>query len=169
MPVPAVPAEIVLHVLDLATSDLIEAERLATPPAQSTNAFLAAASLVSKTWRPIAQSLLLRKGIIPLPNIDSFLEEIRKRGIRPSTVRVSAGNPTLGTTARGATDDPGMASIQWETTLTGSAATIIRVANTLPALRKLVVPEYWRGEELEEYCDGCGVELVVYDHLMLGS
>ncbi|KAL8287519.1 hypothetical protein RQP46_003377 [Phenoliferia psychrophenolica] len=101
MPVPAVPAEIVLHILDLAASDLIEAERLPTPPAQSTNALLSTASLVSKTWRPLAQSLLLRKGLVLVSNIDSFLKEVRKRGIRPSTVRfnVGASNPTIGTPA----------------------------------------------------------------------
>lgn len=142
MRIPPLPAEIVHHILELATSDPNEAERLPTPPDVSTNAFLSTASLVSRTWRSSAQSLLLRKGLVRLASIDPFMEQIEKRGIRPSSIRFGAGNPTISTPGGEASDEP-----DWV------VEALFRVLETFESLR-----------EIE--CVGSGFDLLGHDVIL---
>ncbi|KAL8277075.1 hypothetical protein RQP46_010503 [Phenoliferia psychrophenolica] len=61
---PSFPYEITHKILKLATLDLVEEERRHSSLAGQTNTFLHLSSLVSHTWRNIAQPLLLRHGLL---------------------------------------------------------------------------------------------------------
>lgn len=73
-PPPSLPIETTTEIIHLATEDLVQEERHHTIPAHSpTNAFLLAASLVSQTWRSIAQLALLRNGLVTPAGVEGFL------------------------------------------------------------------------------------------------
>ncbi|KAL8279691.1 hypothetical protein RQP46_008004 [Phenoliferia psychrophenolica] len=81
---PQIPLEITHQILKNATLDLVEQERRDYTLVGQTNAFLLSASLVSRTWRNIAQPLLLKYGLVDPIGITRFLRELKRTGVLDS-------------------------------------------------------------------------------------
>ncbi|KAL8279692.1 hypothetical protein RQP46_008005 [Phenoliferia psychrophenolica] len=88
---PPVPFEITHKILKLATMDLVEEERRDSALVGHTNAFLVSASLVSRTWRNIAQPLLIKHGLVDPIKIPKFLRELKRTGVQDSLDAVRIG------------------------------------------------------------------------------
>ncbi|KAL8277671.1 hypothetical protein RQP46_009944 [Phenoliferia psychrophenolica] len=96
------PFELLEQIIQLATFQLVSDERNLSTPAlphlASATPFLLAASLVSRTWRPIAQSALLKAGVITPQSVYPFVDLLEERGVLKSVreVRVRRGERGAG-------------------------------------------------------------------------
>ncbi|KAL8292057.1 hypothetical protein RQP46_001523 [Phenoliferia psychrophenolica] len=107
---PPLPLELTHEILKQATHDLVEQERHDSTLSGRANYLLLSASLVSHAWRSIAQSLLLRHGIVDLTRADLFIAELERVGLKDtlSAVRIGVGLPASSTTQ--VSDDEARAS-----------------------------------------------------------
>ena len=94
------PFELSEQIIQLATFQLIADERNlpALPSCTGATPFLLAASLVSRTWRPIAQSALLKAGVVTPQSVYPFADLLEERGVVGSVreVRVRRGERGAG-------------------------------------------------------------------------
>ncbi|KAL8279668.1 hypothetical protein RQP46_007981 [Phenoliferia psychrophenolica] len=88
---PPLPHELTHDIVKLATLGLVEQERHDSTLVGQGNAFLRSASLVSHTWRNIAQPLLLKHGLIDPIYIPKFLRELKRTGVQESLDAVRIG------------------------------------------------------------------------------
>ncbi|KAL8277691.1 hypothetical protein RQP46_009964 [Phenoliferia psychrophenolica] len=82
------PFELLEQIIHLATFQLVSDERNLPTPAlphlAGATPFLLAASLVSRTWRPIAQSALLKAGVVTPQSVYPFVDLLEERGVLTS-------------------------------------------------------------------------------------
>ncbi|KAL8279680.1 hypothetical protein RQP46_007993 [Phenoliferia psychrophenolica] len=90
---PPLPHELTTDILKLATFSLVEQERHDSTITGQTNAFLLAASLVSHTWRNIAQPLLLKHGLVDPSRALHYIGELERQGLRDTLPAVRIGVP----------------------------------------------------------------------------
>ncbi|KAL8279679.1 hypothetical protein RQP46_007992 [Phenoliferia psychrophenolica] len=90
---PTLPLELTSEILEFATLDLVEQERHDSTVTGQANAFLLSASLVSHTWRNIAQPLLTKHGLINPSRADNFISEVERAGVKDSLPAVRIGVP----------------------------------------------------------------------------
>ncbi|KAL8279661.1 hypothetical protein RQP46_007974 [Phenoliferia psychrophenolica] len=90
---PTLPHELTTEILRVATLSLVEQERHDSTLTGETNAFLLSASLVSHTWRNIAQALLLRHGLVDPSRALHYIDELARAGFKGTLDAVRIGVP----------------------------------------------------------------------------
>ncbi|KAL8279659.1 hypothetical protein RQP46_007972 [Phenoliferia psychrophenolica] len=88
---PPLPHELTTDILKLATLSLVEQERHDSTITGQTNALLLSASLVSHTWRNIAQPLLLKHGLVDPSRALHFIGEHARAGLKDTLAGVRIG------------------------------------------------------------------------------
>ena len=77
---PQLPPGLVADIVDLAVAHLVEEERHLESKIPLTNVFFLSASLVSHTWRDLAQPRLLKHALVMPEGVDGFLEQVKEHG-----------------------------------------------------------------------------------------
>ncbi|KAL8281433.1 hypothetical protein RQP46_006117 [Phenoliferia psychrophenolica] len=96
---PVLPPELVADIIDLTVELLVEKERNLPFEALLTNKFLLSAALVNHTWKAMAISALLKKGIVPPDGVDGYIALAEKYGVRQSVDGVRFGAGAMGAVA----------------------------------------------------------------------
>ncbi|KAL8279696.1 hypothetical protein RQP46_008009 [Phenoliferia psychrophenolica] len=89
--VKSLPYEITSKILKLGTLDLVREERRHSKLIGQANAFLLSASLVSRTWRNIAQPLLIKHGIVYPARATHYIRELERQGVLSTLRAVRVG------------------------------------------------------------------------------
>lgn len=83
--------EIIDKIVSTAVADLVEQERHDDTVTGQTNTFLLSAALVSHTWKVIAQSSLLRNGLVDPSQSQNYLSALARAGCTELITAVRVG------------------------------------------------------------------------------
>ncbi|KAL8277079.1 hypothetical protein RQP46_010507 [Phenoliferia psychrophenolica] len=133
---PSFPYEITEKILKIATLDVVREERRNFTLVGQANAFLLSASLVSHTWRNIAQSLLVRHGLVDPSRVHPFISELGRQGVVSTlhTMRIglaAGGRPVPVRNNEATLAEVNLESIHIEAATDESLATIFLPEDTL--------------------------------------
>ncbi|KAL8279628.1 hypothetical protein RQP46_007941 [Phenoliferia psychrophenolica] len=171
---PTLPFELTEKILELATTTLVEQERHDSTLIGQTNAFLLAASLVSHTWRNIAQPLLLKHGLVTPASIYLFTYKLKRAGVLNTHTalwtmerleKLTTHLPLLRNSSHWY--PPNLKAVKllrnfnsyssWRTT--APEGQVMGIVRNLAKLKELEVPDCWRSDKVEAACEARGIAL----------